>query len=92
MHTSNLQNLHIHVCTYDENGMRASKTVNSATTKYYYGGTMLIQHYDPKTGRFINCDDVNFIGLTELELSYNSFSYCENDSVNDSNLGGDIVY
>ena len=39
------------------------------------------RYYDPEVGRFINCDDVNYIGLTESELSYNPFAYCENEPI-----------
>lgn len=176
--------------TYDENGMRASKTVNGKTTKYYYDGNRLMhigngsrsvtliydrfdeaigffycgqifyyvknlqgditalisdegflmakyvyddwgnctvitssgtslndvanvnplryrgyvydndtglyylqsRYYDPEVGRFINCDDVNYIGVTESELSYNPFAYCENDPVNDSDPNGTLSW
>ena len=40
------------------------------------------RYYDPETGRFLNADDVNFLGATETLLSYNAFAYCENDPVN----------
>lgn len=171
--------------TYDENGMRVSKTVNGKTTKYYYDGTLLMmqeiggnqinfmydrndevvgfyycgqtysyvknlqgditgiisdegflaaryvyddwgncisvesgysvndianlnpfryrgyyydsdtelyylqsRYYDPKVGRFINCDDVNYLGTTESELSYNAFTYCTNNPVTGSDADG----
>lgn len=171
--------------TYDENGMRASKTVNDKTTKYYYDGTRLIKqtdgynpmtflydrneelvgffygnqvflyvknlqgditgiitdegflaarytyddwgncisiesgyalndvanlnpfryrgyyydndtglyylqsrYYAPEIGRFINADDVNFIGLSKSEVSYNAFAYCENEPMNNKDYYG----
>lgn len=40
------------------------------------------RYYDPDIGRFVNCDDVNYIGLTELSWSCNPFAYCENDPMN----------
>lgn len=54
---------------------------------YYYDseiGMYYLQsrYYDPEICRFINCDDVNYIGLTESEISYNPFAYCENNAVN----------
>lgn len=54
---------------------------------YYYDvetGLYYLQsrYYDPEVGRFINCDDVNYIGASVTELSYNAFAYCENDPVN----------
>ena len=60
---------------------------------YYYDdetGLYYLQsrYYDPEVGRFINADDVNYIGTTESELSYNAFAYCGNDPVNHSDPSG----
>lgn len=54
---------------------------------YYYDNDIQMyylqsRYYDAEVGRFINCDDVNYIGITELELSYNPFAYCENNPSN----------
>ena len=53
-------------------------------------------YYNPEVGRFINSDDVSFIGATGSEISYNPFSYCENNPVNGSDpsgfWGADIHY
>ena len=54
---------------------------------YYYDsdiGLYYLQsrYYDPEIGRFINCDDVNFMGYSEEYISYNPFAYCENNPVN----------
>ena len=53
---------------------------------YYYDSDIKMyylqsRYYDADVGRFINCDDVNYIGVTESEVSYNPFAYCENNSV-----------
>lgn len=48
-------------------------------TELYY---LQSRYYDPNVGRFINCDNVNFIGVSESEISYNPFAYCENDPIN----------
>ena len=53
---------------------------------YYYDnetGLYYLQsrYYDPEVGRFINCDDVRYIGATQTELSYNVFAYCENEPI-----------
>lgn len=40
------------------------------------------RYYDPDVGRFINCDDVSYIGITTSELSYNPFAYCVNNPTN----------
>ncbi len=39
------------------------------------------RYYDPEVGRFLNADDVNFIGYSGENLSYNAFAYCENNAV-----------
>ncbi len=56
-------------------------------TSLYY---LQSRYYDPQVGRFLNSDDVNYIGTTESELSYNPFAYCENDPVNASDPTGTI--
>ena len=53
---------------------------------YYYDdetGLYYLQsrYYDPEVVRFINADDVDFLGATKTLLSYNAFAYCENDPV-----------
>ena len=60
---------------------------------YYYDSDIEMyylqsRYYDPEICRFINCDDVNYIGLTESEISYNPFAYCENDPVNKVDASG----
>ena len=40
------------------------------------------RYYDPETGRFLNSDDVDYIGYSGEVLSYNAFAYCENEPVN----------
>ena len=63
---------------------------------YYYDdetGLYYLQsrYYDPEVGRFINADDVRYIGATQTELSYNAFAYCENDPVNNSDPTGHSI-
>ena len=71
--------------TYNEDGIR---NLNPFRYRGYYYDTdtslyyLQSRYYDPETGRFLNSDDVNFIGTTESEISYNPFAYCENDPVN----------
>lgn len=63
---------------------------------YYYDnetGMYYLQsrYYDPEICRFINCDDVNYIGVTESEISYNPFAYCGNKPVGDSDPNGNVA-
>ena len=57
-------------------------------TSLYY---LQSRYYDPQTGRFLNSDDVNYIGTTESEISYNPFAYCENNPVNLEDPGGNAA-
>ena len=56
-------------------------------TELYY---LQSRYYDPEVGRFINCDDVNYIGLTDNVISYNAFAYCENEPVNWTDNNGNL--
>ena len=60
---------------------------------YYYDdetGLYYLQsrYYDPEVGRLINCDDVNYIGISDTKLGYNALAYCENEPVNNSDVNG----
>ncbi len=52
--------------------------ISPAETGFYYLNS---RYYDPETGRFINADDVSYLGIGGI-LSYNLFVYCENDPIN----------
>ena len=60
---------------------------------YYYDDDidmyyLQTRYYDPEVGRFINCDDVNYIGLTKSSGSYNPFAYCESNPINQKDTTG----
>ena len=54
-------------------------------TGFYY---MSNRYYDPKIGRFINADDIDFLGADGSPLSYNLFAYCVNNPVNRFDVNG----
>ena len=56
-----------------------------AETGLYY---LQSRYYDPEVGRFINADDVDYLGASGKPISYNLFAYCENNPVNNSDPGG----
>ncbi len=63
---------------------------------YYYDSDIEMyylqsRYYDPEVCRFINSDDVNYIGLAGTVGSYNAFAYCENNPVNNSDPSGCIA-
>ena len=54
-------------------------------TGYYYLQT---RYYDPATGRFLNSDDIKYLGTTDTSIGFNLFSYCDNNPVNRSDVNG----
>ena len=63
---------------------------------YYYDSDIKMyylqsRYYDAEVGRFINCDDVNYIGVTESEISYNPFAYCVNNPTSNIDYFGYAV-
>lgn len=54
-------------------------------TGYYYLQT---RYYDPATGRFLNSDDIKYLGTTDCSVGFNLFSYCDNNPVNRSDVNG----
>ena len=60
---------------------------------YYYDSDIQLyylqsRYYDPEIGRFINSDDVHYLGITETDVSYNAFAYCENNPINNFDESG----
>ena len=47
-------------------------------TGFYY---LQSRYYDPAIGRFINADDVDYLGAGSNLTSYNLFAYCGNNPV-----------
>lgn len=61
---------------------------------YYYDSDIQMyylqsRYYDPEIGRFINSDDVSYIGASGTETGYNPFAYCENNPVNNTDSSGE---
>ena len=48
-------------------------------TGFYY---LQSRYYDPTIGRFLNADDIQYLGASGSLLSLNLFVYCENNVVN----------
>ncbi len=89
--------------TYDAWGKVLSVTGSMASTLgshnplryrgYYYDtetGFYYLQsrYYNPTVGRFINADEIGYLGANGTIPSYNLFAYCENNPVNYSDPTG----
>ena len=59
--------------------------MNPAESGFYY---LESRYYDPETGRFINADDVSYLGADGSVLSYNLYVYCKNNPINGSDPTG----
>lgn len=77
------------VCTITEDISDCSiATVNPYRYRGYYFdneiGMYYLQsrYYDARVGRFINGDDLAFLGLGSPTISHNIYTYCENDPIN----------
>lgn len=67
------------------NAIRYRGYVYDSETGFYY---LQSRYYDPETGRFLNADDVDYIGASGSVLGYNAFAYCENNAVNNVDSQG----
>jgi len=54
-------------------------------TNLYY---LQSRYYNPEVGRFVNCDEVSYLEINELWLSYNLYAYCENEPINNGDHSG----
>ena len=68
-----------------KNSIRYRGYVYDSETEMYY---LQSRYYDPETGRFINCDAPDYIGVSDTFTSWNGFAYCENDPVNNKDSAG----
>ena len=71
-----------------KNSIRYRGYVYDSETEMYY---LQSRYYDPETGRFINCDAPDYIGVSDTFNSWNGFAYCENDPVNGEDPNGTIA-
>lgn len=68
-----------------KNSIRYRGYVYDSETEMYY---LQSRYYDPETGRFINCDAPDYIGVSDTFTSWNGFAYCENEPVTNIDYDG----
>ena len=73
--------------SYSNNGSTSTAAKNNLTYRgYYYDSDLGLyylqsRYYDPEICRFINADDVSYLGANSDFTSYNLYSYCGNNPV-----------
>lgn len=70
------------------NPIRYRSYVYDNETGFYY---LCSRYYDPSTGRFLNADLAEYLGVTGTLMSYNLYSYCEGDPINKKDPDGSLV-
>lgn len=88
--------------TFNANGNNVSNNtthianVNPFRYRGYYYDTetglyyLNSRYYDPEVGRFINADDVQYLGENGDFVNYNLFAYCANNPVDCADFEGDF--
>ena len=72
----------------DLNPFRYRSYYYDTETDLYYLQT---RYYDPETGRFINADDLAYLGADESLSSYNLYAYCSDNPVNNVDSSGNLA-
>ena len=57
-------------------------------TGFYY---LQSRYYDPTVGRFLNADDVRYLGIGSVSSGWNLYAYCYNSPTNYSDPSGNIA-
>jgi RHS repeat-associated protein len=49
------------------------------------------RYYNPKLARFVTMDEIDYLGASGSVLSYNLYSYCENNPINNIDSNGNSL-
>ena len=81
--------------TLDISGINLS-TINPFRYRSYYQDNetdwyyLNSRYYNPVTNRFITMDEIDYLGASGSVLSYNLYSYCENEPINNVDPTGNV--
>ena len=70
------------------NPLRYRGYVYDTETGLYY---LQSRYYNPTWGRFINADNLAYLGIDGTSLSYNLFAYCKNNPINYADTQGTFI-
>ena len=70
---------------YQYNCLKYRGYYHDTETGFYYVSS---RYYDPVIGRFINADEVDYLGADGELLSYNLYAYCMNNPINRTDENG----
>ena len=57
-------------------------------TGFYY---LQSRYYDPSVGRFLNADDVRYLGIGSVSSGWNLYAYCYNSPTNYNDPSGNVA-
>ena len=74
---------------YEYNPLTYRGYIYDSETGFYY---LQSRYYDPTVGRFLNADNVLFLGISGTAIGWNLFAYCLNSPVNQEDPLGTASY
>ena len=85
---TNISNNNLYIAL--KNPFRYRSYYYDQETSLYYLNS---RYYDPRTGRFINVDDLSVLDITNIALNgINLYAYCLNNPVNDIDSEGNLSW
>ena len=73
---------------YEYNPLTYRGYIYDSETGFYY---LQSRYYDPTVGRFLNADDVRYLGIGSVSSGWNLYAYCYNSPTNYSDPSGNVA-
>ena len=70
------------------NPLRYRGYIYDPETGLYY---LQSRYYNPAIGRFLNADDIDYLGANDSLLSFNLFAYCQGNPINSTDPLGTVA-